>query len=82
MEETYLTFKKLKYLIDKYNISNNVRLLSDSGWECSATDMCGIYYNKQRNTIVFTQNFSKYEREYIEEKGWIKIISENINKED
>lgn len=55
-----MTFKKLNNLIKKYNIPENVHLLSDSGWECSETEMCGVYYNKKQNTIVFTPSISKY----------------------
>ena len=28
------------------NIPNDAILMSDSGWECSASDMDGVYYNK------------------------------------
>jgi hypothetical protein len=76
MEKIYLTFEELTYLINKYKIPHNVRLLSDSGWECSATDMCGVYYNKQRNIIVFTQEFNEFEKNYTQEYGWIKLIGE------
>lgn len=50
-----MTFEKLNALIDKYNIPSNVRMMSDSGWECDATDMDGVYYNKEQNILVFTQ---------------------------
>jgi hypothetical protein len=75
MKETYLTFEELTYLINKYKIPHNVRLQSDSGWECNETDMCGIYYNKEKNIIIFTQTFDKFEREYTEENGWTKLIN-------
>ena len=57
-----MTFKKLKRIIDKYNVSENVHLLSDSGWECSETEMCGVYYNKKQNMIIFTQEASEFEK--------------------
>lgn len=50
-----MNFEKLNALIDKYNIPSNVRMMSDSGWECDATDMDGVYYNKEQNILVFTQ---------------------------
>lgn len=50
-----MTFQQLSYLIEKHNIPYNVHLLSDSGWECDATEMDGVFYNKKENEIVFTQ---------------------------
>lgn len=71
----YLTFEELNYLIDEYKIPHNVKLQSNSGWECGETDICGIYYNQKENTIIFTQNFSDFENNYVEENGWIKLIN-------
>ena len=68
-----MTFNELNNLIKKYNIPSNVILQSDSGWECDETDMDGIYYNKTKNIIVFTQDFSKYESKYIIENGWEEL---------
>ena len=34
-----MTFELLCKIIEENNIPKNVKLLSDSGWECSATDM-------------------------------------------
>lgn len=50
-----MTFETLNKIINKYNIPKNVRLMSDSGWECDATDMDGVFYNKDKNIIIFTQ---------------------------
>ena len=50
-----MTFVTLKEIIDKNKIPDNVLLLSHSGWECSATDVNGIWYCKDKNVIVFTQ---------------------------
>ena len=38
-----MTFEKLALLIERYNIPHDVEILSDSGWECNATNMDGIY---------------------------------------
>ena len=46
-------------LNNKHNIPDDVLLRSDSGWECDATDMDGVYYNRKLNVIVFTQYFSE-----------------------
>ena len=66
-----MTYKELKEIFMKNNIPENVQLMSDSGWECCATNMNGIYYNQEKNVVVFRQNISKYESYYVEEKGWI-----------
>lgn len=57
-----MTFDKLKELIEKYNIPGNVTLLSDSGWEVEETDMDGVFYNEAENHIIFTQEFSEFEK--------------------
>lgn len=50
-----MTFQTLEEIIVQNNIPKDVHLVSDSGWECCATEMNGIYYNKGRNLIIFTQ---------------------------
>lgn len=72
MEDKIMTFEILSKLIDKYNIPKNVHLLSDSGWECDATEMCGVYYNEKQNVIIFTQEISEYERYDKRNKNHIK----------
>lgn len=54
-----MTFEKLKELIEKHNIPSNVKLLSDSGWECDATEMDGVFYNEEENHIIFTQDYDE-----------------------
>ena len=46
-----MTFEQLNKIIKKNHIPKNVTLLSDSGWECDATEMDGVYYNKNENVI-------------------------------
>ena len=57
-----MTYQKLKTIIEHHEISENVRLTSDSGWECGATEMDGVYYHSSKNVLVFTQNeqYNKY----------------------
>ena len=50
-----MTFAELNKIIEENNIPHDVKLMSDSGWECGATDMDGVYYNREKNEIVFTQ---------------------------
>lgn len=67
-----MTFEKLKELIEKHNIPSNVKLLSDSGWECYETEMNGVFYNEKENHIVFTQEFHLGD-EYLENKDYIEL---------
>ena len=64
-----MKLNNLLKLINKHNISDDVLLQSDSGWECGATDMDGVYYNRKLNIIVFTQyvDTSDY---YFSELDW------------
>lgn len=38
-----MTFDILQKIIKENNIPSNVHLTSDSGWECDATEMNGVY---------------------------------------
>ena len=70
-----MTFKKLQKLIKQYNIKEDVKLMSDSGWEVDETEMDGVYYNEKLNIIIFTQSFeqtSVYDNN--KDKDWIKLI--------
>ena len=51
-----MTFEKLQEIVTKNSIPKDVKLMSDSGWECCETDMDGVYYSKSKNTIIFTQD--------------------------
>ena len=64
-----MKLNKLLELINKHNIHDNVLLRSDSGWECDATDMDGVYYNRKLNVIVFTQYISENDS-YFNELDW------------
>lgn len=56
-----MTFDILQKIIKDNNIPSNVHLMSDSGWECDATEMDGVYYNESKNEIVFTQYPYEYD---------------------
>lgn len=51
-----MTFKELSNIIEKNNVPKDVHLMSNSGWECCATEMDGVYYNPIYNEIHFTQD--------------------------
>ena len=66
-----MTVKELKQILTTNNIPEDARLMSDSGWECCATDMDGVYYNPKENIVVFDQSY-KYS-DYNDKPEWIKI---------
>lgn len=72
-----MTYKELNKLFKQYNIPDDVILMSDSGRECCATDMDGVYYNKEDNTIVFTQSNNdfviEHETYYVKKNGWLLL---------
>ena len=43
-------------VLKEHNIPEDVKILSDSGWECGATDIEAVYYNKEKNFIVLVQS--------------------------
>ena len=57
-----MTYELLTRIIEENNIPKNVKMMSDSGWECCETDMDGIFYNKQENKMIFTQEGDTYGR--------------------
>lgn len=68
-----MKLKELYEIIKKNSIPEDAILLSDSGWECGATDMNGIYYNKKENIIVFTQEFDEFDKDYYNNPEWIML---------
>lgn len=70
-----MTFMELKKLIEDNHIPDDVHFESDSGWECGPTEMDGVFYNREKNTIVFTQGFGKYE-DYPKLDGWETLKNE------
>lgn len=68
-----MTFDKLQKIINDNNIPSDVKLMSDSGWECDATEMDGVYYNQTRNEIVFTQEGRDYDYHYYGKDEWKRL---------
>lgn len=71
-----MTVGKFTQILKENNIPEDAVMLSDSGWECSASDMDGIYYNRETNELVFTQRGDKYERYYYDKPEWKLLHSE------
>ena len=70
-----MTVGEMLKIFKQYNIHNDAVLMSDSGWECWATDMDGIYYNKTTNTVVFTPEFSDCDHYYYDQ-DWVACKKE------
>lgn len=73
-----MTFELLNNIIEENNIPKNVHLLSDSGWECNETEMDGVFYNRNENKLVITQDGSYYDRAWFRKDGWELLYG--INK--
>lgn len=70
-----MTYELLTKIIKENNIPKNVKLMSDSSWECDETEMNGIFYNKDKNVLIFTPNGDQYDREFNED-GFVCIHGE------
>ena len=74
-----MTIEKLEEIMTEYDIPKNVKIMSDSGWECDPTDMDGIWYNSELNLIIFTQHYYKFyvedlgRKNYGNEEDWIYV---------
>lgn len=66
-----MTIAKLKRILKENNIPEDATLMSDSGWECCASDMDGIYYRAEDNTVVFTQDYDN--SYYNNNPDWVKL---------
>lgn len=76
-----MKFYNLVDLIDKFGIPDDVKLKSDSGWECGATEMNGVFYNKKENVIVFTQSNGASSDEYYG-KDWVCLTENFVEDEE
>lgn len=68
-----MTIEKFKKIIEEFHIPEDVTMLSDSGWECSETDMDGIWYSEVKKEIVFTQVGDKYDKQYFDKPEWVLL---------
>ena len=74
-----MTVSALNEILKENNIPEDVELMSDSGWECGATKMNGIYYNEDAKIIVFTQSGSRYDH-YYDQKDWKQLFGVDMGK--
>lgn len=71
-----MTLELLNKIIEENNITKDVHLMSDSGWECCKSEMNGIYYNRKENTLIFTQCGCRWET-WFEEDDWELLYGYN-----
>lgn len=76
-----MTMELLSKIIEDNNIPSDVHFMSDSGWECDPTEMDGVYYNRENNTIVFTQGTCA-DREYEQSDEWEILYAPGLIKLD
>ena len=67
-----MTIEKLNRILKENNIPKDAVLMSDSGWECCATDTDGVYYNAEDNIVVLTQEYDEDEY-YGENLEWVEL---------
>ena len=66
-----MTIEEFINKIDKADIPYNASIMSDSGWECDPTDCSRIFFDKENNVIVLTQE--DYPSAYVDETRWREI---------
>lgn len=71
-----MTFETLSKIMKENDIPENVKLLSDSGWECSETEMNGVYYNREKNEMIFTQDGDGNDYQFYS-KEWEMLYGRN-----
>ena len=76
-----MTMELLCKIIEENNIPRDVHFVSDSGWECEPTEMDGVFYHQENNTIVFTQGVCS-EREYEQAEEWEILYAPDLIKLD
>lgn len=74
-----MTMEFLEWIIEEYNIPKDVHFMSDSGWECDPTEMNGVFYNRQSNTIIFTQSGTS-DRGYEKSEEWEILYAPDLIK--
>lgn len=70
-----MTLELLNKIYEENDIPKDALLMSDSGWECGATDMDGIFYSKADNTVFITQgDWSDIAHGYSDDPGDCVLI--------
>lgn len=76
-----MTRDLLNHILEENRIPGDVHFMSDSGWECDPTEMDGVFYHRNNNTIVFTQGGCS-DREYEQSEEWEILYMPGLIKLD
>lgn len=66
-----MTLKLLQRIALDNNIPDDVTIMSDSGWECNATNIRGVFCNRKEKIIVFTQD--ELDNKYVSDSNWQNV---------
>lgn len=61
-----MTYKELNEILKKNNIQEDVEIMSNSGWECGATPIEGIFYSPSKNQVHLVST-KEWGGEYVED---------------
>ena len=75
-----MTLSELNKICKENNIPEDVRLVSDSGWECGPTEMDAVFYSEQENIIVFCQDTEEVYEAKVEHDPDIWNTSHRLKK--
>lgn len=67
----YMTFQKLMRILMSNNIHAGARIMSDSDCEDCATDVGGVFYNRNTNIVVLTQSYK--DGRYADNSEWTPL---------
>lgn len=67
-------------ILEKHNIPENTKIISDTNWKRGTVDIEAIFYNKEKNYIELIQNETMYLNQHIGEY-LIYINKEFIDKD-
>lgn len=62
-----MTYQDLKKIIEINRIPEDVNLMSNSGWECGATEIGAAYYSSSKNEIHLVQSPIESAEQYDED---------------
>ena len=71
-----MIFSILNKVVSNNGIPEDAELRSDSGWECSDTEINMIYYNSKTNVLMFTRKYGNYDT-YDDSEDWKLLYKEN-----
>lgn len=67
----------ISFLI-RNDIPLDAEIMTDSGWECDATEVDMIYYNSKTNVVVLTRNCQRHN--YRDNNDWTLLCKKKKRK--